>query len=280
MAHVDVAAADLGAAGGLAAAPAGRRLAGRRPGAGRDRGVARLRRPVLGPVAALQLPRHRRPGGDRIRCAGVDTLAWPRPLDVDGDGRRRPRRCWASTTSPRSAAAARAPRRSGPCSASRSTRTGALVEWHGAGRRVLLLDGPLARRGAARASVTAGVIRDWPAAKLALRVRADDVAVAPPHGLTLVEVGYPPDAELAARAAAHPAASGWSGAAASGAADLTLSDGPVVVIAAFGRGDVTRAAVGRPARRQRRRRPAAGPAPQGRGSVGRVGQGEGDLPRS
>ncbi len=40
---------------------------------------------------------------------------------------------------------------------------------------------------------------DWPASKLVLRVRADDVAVAPAHGLTLVEVGYPPAGELAAR---------------------------------------------------------------------------------
>jgi tRNA pseudouridine38-40 synthase len=31
--------------------------------------------------------------------------------------------------------------------------------------------------------------------------RADEVTVAPPHGLTLLAVGYPRDAELAARAA-------------------------------------------------------------------------------
>ena len=40
----------------------------------------------------------------------------------------------------------------------------------------------------------------WPASLLSRTARADDVTVAPPHGLTLVEVGYPPDAELAARA--------------------------------------------------------------------------------
>jgi tRNA pseudouridine38-40 synthase len=40
----------------------------------------------------------------------------------------------------------------------------------------------------------------WPAGLLARDRRADEVTVAPPHGLTLVEVGYPPDAELAARA--------------------------------------------------------------------------------
>ncbi len=41
---------------------------------------------------------------------------------------------------------------------------------------------------------------DWPASLLQRTDRADDVAVAPAHGLTLVEVGYPPPAELAARA--------------------------------------------------------------------------------
>jgi len=40
----------------------------------------------------------------------------------------------------------------------------------------------------------------WPASLLSRTARANDVTVAPPHGLTLVEVGYPPDAELAARA--------------------------------------------------------------------------------
>ena len=42
---------------------------------------------------------------------------------------------------------------------------------------------------------------DWPASLLDRDRRADDVPVAAAHGLTLVEVGYPPDAELAARAA-------------------------------------------------------------------------------
>ena len=41
---------------------------------------------------------------------------------------------------------------------------------------------------------------DWPASLLALRERADAVGVAPAHGLTLEEVGYPAAAELAARA--------------------------------------------------------------------------------
>lgn len=41
---------------------------------------------------------------------------------------------------------------------------------------------------------------DWPASLLTRERRADDVPVAPAHGLTLVEVGYPPDDQLAARA--------------------------------------------------------------------------------
>jgi tRNA pseudouridine38-40 synthase len=42
---------------------------------------------------------------------------------------------------------------------------------------------------------------DWPAGLLGREERAADVAVAPAHGLTLVGVDYPPDAELGARAA-------------------------------------------------------------------------------
>jgi tRNA pseudouridine38-40 synthase len=40
---------------------------------------------------------------------------------------------------------------------------------------------------------------EWPATLLDRDRRADEVTVAPAHGLTLVEVGYPPDDELAAR---------------------------------------------------------------------------------
>ncbi len=40
---------------------------------------------------------------------------------------------------------------------------------------------------------------EWPAALLERDRRADDVPVAPAHGLTLVEVGFPPDDQLAAR---------------------------------------------------------------------------------
>jgi tRNA pseudouridine38-40 synthase len=40
----------------------------------------------------------------------------------------------------------------------------------------------------------------WPAGQLSRTARSNEVTVAPAHGLTLVEVGYPPDADLAARA--------------------------------------------------------------------------------
>jgi tRNA pseudouridine38-40 synthase len=42
---------------------------------------------------------------------------------------------------------------------------------------------------------------DWPASLLGRTTRADEVSVAPPHGLTLLVVGYPPDDELANRSA-------------------------------------------------------------------------------
>jgi tRNA pseudouridine38-40 synthase len=41
----------------------------------------------------------------------------------------------------------------------------------------------------------------WPGSLLSLGTRSDAIRVAPAHGLTLLEVGYPPDDELAARAA-------------------------------------------------------------------------------
>ena len=42
---------------------------------------------------------------------------------------------------------------------------------------------------------------DWPAMLLTAGARASDVVVAPPHGLTLVRVDYPPDDQLAERQA-------------------------------------------------------------------------------
>jgi tRNA pseudouridine38-40 synthase len=39
----------------------------------------------------------------------------------------------------------------------------------------------------------------WPASLLSLGVRASEVTVAPPHGLCLEAVAYPPDDQLLAR---------------------------------------------------------------------------------
>ncbi len=58
---------------------------------------------------------------------------------------------------------------------------------------------------------------EWPAQLLSLRTRSDEVSVAPAAGLTLLEVGYPADGELAARAAltratrSHPPAGSEAG---------------------------------------------------------------------
>jgi tRNA pseudouridine38-40 synthase len=57
-------------------------------------------------------------------------------------------------------------------------------------------------RSVVGALVTVGEGRrpvDWPASLLARTSRSDEVPVLPPHGLTLVEVAYPRDDELAAR---------------------------------------------------------------------------------
>jgi tRNA pseudouridine38-40 synthase len=53
------------------------------------------------------------------------------------------------------------------------------------------------------AMLTAGDGRrgpDWPASLLRLRERSSEVTVAPAHGLTLIEVGYPAETEYAERA--------------------------------------------------------------------------------
>ena len=62
-----------------------------------------------------------------------------------------------------------------------------------AGRRVLPGDGAQpGRRDAGGRATAAGPA--WPASLLRLRERSSEVTVAPAHGLTLVEVGYPDDA--------------------------------------------------------------------------------------
>ena len=148
VAHLDVPEPHLGELGPSLLRRLGRGAAGRRAGHGGDRGVARLRRPVLGPLAPLRLPRHRRPGGvDPLRRH--DTLAWPRPLDVEAmataaHGAARRARLRRVLPPPRGGHVDPDP------AAPRRRRAPAAHRVDGAGRRVLLLDGALAGRGAAR----------------------------------------------------------------------------------------------------------------------------------
>jgi tRNA pseudouridine38-40 synthase len=127
-----------------------------------------------------------------------DTLAWSRPLDV-------------SAMSHAAAAllgirdfAAFCRRREGTTSIRTLQRldverVGRVIEWQVQAdafcySMVRSLVGALLAVGDGRRD------RTWLGSKLALSVRADDITVAPAHGLTLVEVGYPPDDDLAGRA--------------------------------------------------------------------------------
>ncbi len=128
-----------------------------------------------------------------------DTLAWPRPLDED----RLARASAGLLGEHNFAAYCRA--RPGATTIRRLLRLswrrdadGVLVATveadafcHGLVRSLV---GALLAAGDGRRPVT------WPADVLAAGVRDSAVAVAPAHGLTLVTVCYPPDAELAARA--------------------------------------------------------------------------------
>ena len=137
-------------------------------------------------------------GADPLRAR--DTLAWPHPLDLDA-------------VSAASAAllgehdfAAFCKRREGATTVRALQR----LDWARGSDGVVevavsadafchsmvrSLVGALLDVGRGRRAV------DWPAALLERRERVSDVTVAPAHGLTLVGVDYPPDAELAARAA-------------------------------------------------------------------------------
>ena len=176
-----------------ARAPAGGRAA-------RDIGVravrraaAGLRRPLLGAVAPLRLPDQRRPGRRWTRCAATTGAGARRPLDVEAMTAAAPA-CWACTTSPRSAGAAEgATTVRTLLELGWDARTGRHRWWHGAsptrsatrwcarwsGASLAVGEGPAGRRLAARG-----------AGRAASAVTAVDVA--PPHGLTLEEVRYPP----------------------------------------------------------------------------------------
>ena len=68
-----------------------------------------------------------------------------------------------------------------------------------AGRRVLPLHGPLARRGLLHGGRRPRRTTEFPTRLLSGRARVERANVAPARGLTLLEVGYPPPGDLAAR---------------------------------------------------------------------------------
>ncbi len=126
-----------------------------------------------------------------------DTVAWPRTLNADSMARA------AMLLLGEHDFAAFCRRREGATTiravqAFEVARAGEIVEFRIAAdafchSMVRSLVGALIAVGEGRRG------EDWPAGLLARTERADDVAVAPAHGLTLVEVGYPPDDQLAAR---------------------------------------------------------------------------------
>ncbi len=130
-----------------------------------------------------------------------DTLGWPRPLDLD-------RLAEASAALLGEHDFAAYCRRREGATTIRALRR---LDWARGGDGVLTATVQADAfchsmvRGLVGALLAVGEGRrpaGWPAALLAASDRSGAVTVAPAHGLTLVAVGYPPDAELAARAAA------------------------------------------------------------------------------
>jgi tRNA pseudouridine38-40 synthase len=137
-------------------------------------------------------------GADPLRR--TDTLAWPRRLDDEAM-----RRASAGLLGEHDFAAY-CRRREGAT----SIRTLQLLDWSRSGdlltatvqadafchQMVRSLVGALLAVGEGRRPPA------WPGSLLQRRERESSVVVAPAHGLTLLAVRYPPDAELAARAVA------------------------------------------------------------------------------
>jgi tRNA pseudouridine38-40 synthase len=127
-----------------------------------------------------------------------DTLAWPRPLDVEAMAEA------ARQLLGQRDFVAFCRRREGATTIRtlerlEVTRTNGLIEWQVQAdafcySMVRSLVGALLAVGDGRRDPA------WPASKLALSARADDITVAAARGLTLIEVRYPAPAELAARA--------------------------------------------------------------------------------
>ena len=186
---------------GAAGPPAQRRAGRRRAGTPGGRGARRLRRPVL----ARCWRRYAYRVADRPEL--VDPLR-PRPraglaapARRRGDERGGGGAASGGTTSRRSASSARARRRSARCwtCAGRASADGLLVAHVSAPTRSATAWCGRWSAACSR-SARAGARSRGPAEVLAAGQRDSAVTVAPAHGLTLEEVGYPPDAELAARA--------------------------------------------------------------------------------
>jgi tRNA pseudouridine38-40 synthase len=138
-------------------------------------------------------------GADPLRAR--DTAAWPRPLDIDllnlaAEGLAGLHDFVAFCRRKEHASTIRAISRLDW----RRDPDGVLVATVAADafcqQMVRSLVGALLAVGEGRKAV------EWPGSLLGRTERASDVLVAPAHGLNLVEVTYPPDAELAARAEA------------------------------------------------------------------------------
>jgi tRNA pseudouridine38-40 synthase len=147
------------------------------------------------------------------RCAGTT----PSCTDVRWTSlpcTRPARRCWGCRTSPRSASGVRAPPRCAPCWrwGGPASRTG---PWSGRWSPT-----PSATRWCARSwaswcpSARGAVPVSWPLEVLTAARRDAAVVVMPPHGLSLEEVAYPGEGELALRARQTTRRDGrpWAGA--------------------------------------------------------------------
>ena len=198
VAHVDV---DARTGPGPAAPAARRSAARRRPRTPRGRGRGRLRRPLLGGVAPLRLPDRRPPGAADPLTRG-HVLAWrraarPRRHRHRVEGAARPPRLRVVLQAargrdddphaprPRRGSATRPACSSPPSAPTRSATTWCARSWAAWWPSARAGDHRVGRRGAGGASGA-----------------TPSVTVAPAHGLTLEEVGYPPDDELAAQAEA------------------------------------------------------------------------------
>lgn len=128
-----------------------------------------------------------------------DTLAWPRPLDLNllNDA--------ASGLVGEHDFAAFCKRKENATSIRHVTR----IDWHRDADGIFIATVQADAfcqamvRSLVGAMLAVGEGRrppEWPESLLSRTVRADDVPVVGPHGLTLVEVGYPDAAEYAARA--------------------------------------------------------------------------------